>query len=65
MAETHLSRLEKAGLVDPKKLSATHKRRIKKLTRGEVKALISVKEKLKFSGKLHKTRGKVDPDTFV
>jgi len=65
MAETNLARLEKAGLVQPKKLSATHKRRLTKLTRGEVNTLIKVKEKLRFGGMLHKTRGKVDPDTFV
>jgi len=65
MADTNLTRLEQAGLVHPKKLSATHKRRLKKLTRGEVDALIRIQQKLKFSGMLHKQRGKVDPDTFV
>jgi hypothetical protein len=62
---TNLSRLEAAGLVHPKKLSAAHKRRLTKLTRAEVNTLIRVKEKLKFSGQLHKARGKVEPDTFV
>jgi hypothetical protein len=65
MAESNLSRLEKAGLLNSKKLSATHKRRLKKLTSGEVSALIRVKEKLHFSGMMHSTRGKVHPDTFV
>jgi hypothetical protein len=65
MSTRNLERLAKARLLDPKKLSATHLKRVEKLTSSEVSTLIRVKSKLKFSGKLHRGRGKVEPDTFI
>jgi hypothetical protein len=65
MSTRNLERLAKARLLDPKKLSPTHRKRLEKLTAAEVSTLIRVKAKLKFSGQLHRPRGKVEPDTFV
>jgi len=49
-AETHLL---KARLVDAKRLTGAHRKKIAKLTPGEVKALISAKKKLGSTGSLH------------
>ncbi len=65
MAESNLSRLVKAGLVNPKKLSVSHKKRLKKLTGAEVRTLIRVRSKLNFKGQLHRSRGKIEPHTFL
>jgi hypothetical protein len=63
MSAKNVARLEKAGLVDTKRVSATHMKRLTKLSSAEVSTLIRVKKKLKFSGRLHRKTGKVDPDT--
>ncbi|HEX9894149.1 MAG TPA: hypothetical protein VGA78_09490 [Gemmatimonadales bacterium] len=65
MAASNLERLAEAKLINPKKLSTAHKNRLKKLTRAEVTTLIRVRGKLKFKGQLHRTRGKVEPYTFI
>jgi hypothetical protein len=65
MGAGNLDRLAKAGLLNPKKLSPTHRKRLAKLTSSEVSTLIRVRSKLKFSGMLHRKAGKIEPDTFV
>jgi len=63
MSAKNVERLAKAGLVDPKRVSPGHMKRLTSLSTAEVSTLIRVKRKLKFSGKLHRKTGKVDPDT--
>ncbi|HEV8358033.1 MAG TPA: hypothetical protein VGQ17_14875 [Gemmatimonadales bacterium] len=65
MAPSNLERLVKAKLLDPDRLSTAHKTRLNKLTRAEVTTLIRVRGKLKFKGKLHRPRGKVEAFTFI
>ena len=52
-AHPHEKALVKAGLAKPARMSDAQRKKIAKLTKGEVKALASAKRKLRFKGSLH------------
>jgi hypothetical protein len=61
-AKVKMSRQEKllsrSGLVKDARLSEGQRKKLAKLTTGEVKALVSVKRKLGYKGSLHVGRGR-------
>jgi hypothetical protein len=50
--------LSRSGLVKEARLTDAQRKKLAKLTTGEVKALMSVKRKLSYKGSLHVGRGR-------